>query len=282
MNASPPLKMALNKLRRPLRSLRAAARSALVKAQQSSTTVSQRIFDLLFQKRPDDQSHPPVIINSYNRLDSLKLLVNWLESAGVAQIIILDNCSTYKPLLDYLDSLSHRVVKLRENLGPDALWKSPIWREVRRAKFVYTDPDVVPCDSCPKDLLERMSALLDRYPLHSKVGLGLRIDDLPAHYSLRDKVIQWEGRFWESAIEPDVYEATVDTTFAMYRPYGGRGGQRSLRLGGNCVARHTPWYADSSNPSAEELNYQNSIAPEMSWWTQSDRASSIRRALVGN
>ena len=41
----------------------------------------------------------PIIINSFNRLTTLKLLVSSLEKRGYTNIYILDNCSTYPALL---------------------------------------------------------------------------------------------------------------------------------------------------------------------------------------
>ena len=49
-----------------------------------------------------DHRQVPVIINSFNRLGSLRRLVGWLLRAGQQKIVIIDNASRYQPLLDYL------------------------------------------------------------------------------------------------------------------------------------------------------------------------------------
>ena len=43
-----------------------------------------------------------VIINRFNRVSSLRRLVKWLLDAGQKNVIIIDNASTYAPLLEYL------------------------------------------------------------------------------------------------------------------------------------------------------------------------------------
>lgn len=48
----------------------------------------------------------PIFIVSYNRLEDLKLLISRLEKDGYNNIIILDNFSTDKSLLEYLNGLA--------------------------------------------------------------------------------------------------------------------------------------------------------------------------------
>ena len=53
---------------------------------------------------------PPIVICSRDRVWCLRRLVDWLERAGHERIVIVDNASTYEPLLDYLDGSPHQVV----------------------------------------------------------------------------------------------------------------------------------------------------------------------------
>ena len=36
------------------------------------------------------------------------------------------------------------------------------------------------------------------------------------HYKLKEKVIEWESVFWKEEIEPNIFKALIDTTFAVY------------------------------------------------------------------
>ena len=62
----------------------------------------------------------PVFINCRDRLAPLRTLVEWLEQAGSTEVYLLDNDSTYEPLLDYYSQTPHTVVRLGRNWGKDA------------------------------------------------------------------------------------------------------------------------------------------------------------------
>lgn len=211
----------------------------------------------------------PVVINSFNRLCWLQQLVAWLRDAGMRRILVIDNASTYPPLLRYLAGLRDaEVVPLGRNAGSFALWRTPAWRRVKHGWYVYTDPDVIPVETCPTDVVRRLHEVLLRHPHAHKAGLGLRIDDVPDGFPRRAEVMRWELPYWSRPLEPGVYDAPVDTTFALYRPWA-RGGWwiPAVRTGAPLMARHMPWYADASRPDAEELHYRSVISRPSTYWT---------------
>jgi len=197
----------------------------------------------------------PVIINCRDRLTCLRALVGWLERAGHGNIILLDNDSSYPPLLDYLKASPHRVERPGRNLGHTAPWQVDSLAVLLRTQwFVYTDPDVVPDESCPADLVERLHDILEEQPAYVKAGPALRTDDLPDHYLRKAEVIGHERQFYAKPIAADLYESFIDTTFALYRPgttYSHGPALRSTRY----RARHLAWYVDSANPGEEEAYY---------------------------
>lgn len=213
----------------------------------------------------------PVVINNYNRYASLKKLVSWLEHNGYENIYILDNGSTYPPLLDWYGQCRHKVVRLK-NLGHLALWKIPLFKRIRWNYFVYTDADVVPREECPHDVLGFFLQKLMQYPELDKIGFGLALDDLPDHYRLKTEVIAWERRYWEKEVEPGIYDAIIDTTFALYRPFTSpkedqAWDMRAFRTDTPYIARHLPWYQDTSNFDEEEQYYIRT-ASHISTWTE--------------
>ena len=200
----------------------------------------------------------PILIACRDRVDALRRLVAWLERAGQERIFLIDNDSAFEPLLEYYESSPHSVVRLGMNVGPQDFWASGIVTSlVNGNRYVVTDPDVVPTEDCPLDALDYFSELLDRHQNRLKVGFGLRIDDLPMYYKHRDAVQKWEAKFWEEEVSPGVFDADIDTTFALYRSdvdsfvYG-----PALRTGAPYVVRHEPWYVDLSNESAEGRFYR--------------------------
>lgn len=184
----------------------------------------------------------PVIINCRDRVTPLRALVRWLERAGHEHIYLLDNASTYEPLLDYYRETVHHVVRLNGNYGCRALWTTNIVRT--DSWFVYTDPDCVPLEECPDDAVTFLHELLLRYPDQPKAGLGLYLDDAPrAPLEHELRLLQPNPPHWQGEIEPGVYDSWVDTTFALYRP-GSEWVLPAIRTGYPYQCRHVSpsWY----------------------------------------
>lgn len=214
----------------------------------------------------------PVFIPVRDRVTPLRRLVDWLERAGQQEIWLIDNLSTYEPVLEYLSSSRHHVVRCDYNFGHRSPWLTgSVQRYAHRRFFVVSDPDVVPDDACPLDALDHFRVLLERYSDVDKVGFGLRIDDLPSTYPLAEDVRRWEARFWSREVESGVFRADIDTTFALYRPLDRRHDEgRALRTGAPYVARHTPWYVDASNLSDEEAYYRAHADSTLSNWDRDE------------
>ena len=90
----------------------------------------------------------PIIINNRNRVTFLKQMISSLESKGYHNIYIIDNKSSYQPLLDYYKKSKHKIFYLDENVGFLSLWKSGIYKQFKNNFFVYSDSDVVPTENC--------------------------------------------------------------------------------------------------------------------------------------
>ncbi|CAN5505265.1 hypothetical protein BH23ACT3_BH23ACT3_01390 [soil metagenome] len=212
----------------------------------------------------------PVFIPVRDRVTPRLAVIDWLERAGQEEIWLIDNASTYEPLLAFLADTPHQVVRLDRNLGHRSPWMSgAVQRQAHGRYFIVTDPDVVPDPGCPLDALDHFRSLLDRRHMFHKAGFGLRTDDLPDTYALAAEVREWEARFWRSDIqvESGVYHADIDTTFALYKHLDIRHDDHlSLRTGPPYVARHLPWYVDSANLSAEERYYRTHADPSISNW----------------
>jgi len=210
----------------------------------------------------------PVIIISRDRLDCLQKLVDWLErTPGIGTIHIVDNASTWPPLVDYLDRSPHTVHRLEVNLGHHAPWVTGLVAAVSGSPFVVTDPDVIPDETCPPDVIARFRAILERHPEVDKAGFGLRLDDLPERFAHRDAVVRWESKFWKDEIEPGVFRADIDTTFALYRPGRDHKTFRAARTAAPYVARHLPWYSATNAPTVEDVYYREHADPAIATWT---------------
>jgi len=230
---------------------------------------------------PESIKQYPIIITTRDRLEPLLPLVAWLEKIGQQEIWFCDNQSTYPPLVEYLQATKYQVRFNEINLGHRGPWLSGLVTELGLdCHFIISDPDVVPCAECPNDVLAIFEATLNEHPEIDKVGFGLRIDDLPEHFSHADSVRLFEAQWWKSIYKPGFYFSPIDTTFAMYRPGEGHQNQKSLRAAPPYVARHLPWYQDSANPSADARYYVEHADSLIINWERKVLPATLRAQLL--
>jgi hypothetical protein len=204
----------------------------------------------------------PIFVTCRDRVRDLRHLIDWLERAeGVGPITLLDNQSTYPPLVDYLSRTPHGVIELERNFGSRALWDAGLVPD--DSSFVVTDPDILPIKACPLDALAHLHRLLDEHPTRSKVGLGLYFED-----------VDFPSKAWERTLvsvnretSPGVFDSLIDTTFALYRP-GASFEYEAIRTGWPYLARHMSWYV--TEPDAEDAYYleRAEIGPTGSSWKE--------------
>lgn len=211
----------------------------------------------------------PIIINNFNRLTTLKKLINSLEIRGYFNIKIIDNKSTYPELLEYYKSINYKVYRLNKNIGFKALWKTRAFLDHMFDYFCYTDSDLEIIKECPDDFMKVFYNYLKSNSDVHKIGFSLKIDDLPNHYNKKNEVIKWESKFKENKVDGNFYVAPIDTTFALYRPFSKRGKRdgsvKMIRTGYPYEMRHLPWYVDSNNLNDEEIYYLNSVKKPTHW-----------------
>lgn len=197
----------------------------------------------------------PIFIISYNRTETLRLCVERFMQDGYKNIIILDNASTNKEHLKYLKSLPCKVCFLEKNYKSRVLWECGLFKEIiDKEYYVLTDPDVLPIKQCPTNYVEEFFQILQQYPEKTKAGFSLKLDDLPEDYIFKYDIIRFESFYWENRLpyKFTIYDAPIDTTFALYRPmqegwdykkqfYNG------IRTGGQYIARHLGWYPNQYN-----------------------------------
>ena len=221
----------------------------------------------------------PIIINNFNRLTTLTLLISSLKSRGYNNIYIIDNASTYPPLLKYYEECPYTIFRLKKNIGHKSIWKTGIYKKFWKGFYVYTDSDIVPDENCPDNFIEHFHQIMMRYPLATKVGFGLKLDDLPSS-PLQKTILEAETRYWKFQVEKDLFRAPIDTTFALYRPFSKTNVNWYMlhfRTAGKYIARHLPWYNDTNNLSNEEEFYLRSCSKNISTYARmSEPAESFK------
>lgn len=195
----------------------------------------------------------PIFIPTRDRLTDLQALLEWLRDNGYWNVCLIDNDSTYPPLVKFLKDVDdhdgpYGLVHLTTNYGSRCPWL-PHLAHLRQGFYVVTDPDVVPTEACPANLVGHLAGLLERHDV-PKAGVGLYTRDLGTsfHDWYRETTFQRADR-WLG----DCFSAPVETTFALYRP-GSEFTFEAVRSAHPYEARHLSWYREGS-PTDEDKYY---------------------------
>lgn len=211
-----------------------------------------------------------------DRVTYARRCVEALTTAGL-DVVIVDHDSHWGPALEWTEEIlcdepfHYPDVYYHENHHPRDLWRAdgPIAREIQPGeRYIVTDCDVVPDDTCPPDWPAYLSTLLDEHLTAVKAGLALRTDDLPPWFASRSEVQGWEAQYQPPRARPvgswSAVWADIDTTLAMYRAPGPFRLGPAIRTTAPYVARHLPWYEDSAN-LPEELQFYAARAEHGHW-----------------
>ncbi len=228
----------------------------------------------------------PCFIISFNRLTFLKRQLEYLLKHPRLEVIIVDNCSTYQPLLTYIETLKMEdsnqrgihVHSMDENYGHTVVWNMELSLfHARNTPYIVTDCDIIP-DHVKHDYIDMMEMALNNYPQYNKVGLGLNTNNIPVGFPKRDEVINHETKvIHRKEIDSQIFfEAPVDTTFAMYRAgyhnasvWGTesqewQGQCKSLRMKKPYEASHLGWHI--TKKTEEDEYYFKSCLPTVGHW----------------
>lgn len=226
--------------------------------------------DDIIKGKAYDSFSTPIFINVRDRVDCLKKLINWLLDAGYTNIHLLDNASTYQPLLEYFKRIDNdsrvKIHFLKKNLGHKALWDSNILEKLQIDRpYVYSDPDVIPDQNCPKDVVKRLFDLLEANPYCIKAGLGLHYEDIT--YAQSSKMKKYESQYYTVPVGDNAYFANLDTTFALYRNIRFYTYFSCIRTTGDMMVRHIPWYYEKEKDvPLDEQYYMKHANTSSSFW----------------
>lgn len=217
---------------------------------------------------------------SYNLLESTRKMAEFFVECGHEPIII-DNGSTYPPLLEWLKTCPYKVVStngIELSTFNRFVWEIPNLLDGIDNYYAVTDCDLG-FDGVPKDFCEVLANHIERSEGILKCGLSIRISDLPDN-AYANRYREAEKNNFSSEDKYGFYGIAVDTTFAVYskdrcnnldkmwRPQGTPVPQsfldnfyfyRSHRSPEPYTCKHIQWYADINNLS-DEQQYNLKIA----------------------
>jgi hypothetical protein len=217
-------------------------------------------------------------------------LARLLACPDVGDVHVVDHGSIGEPMLALLASIAGPVgsserrvhVHWKPNAHPRDLWTNGTLESIVKPgeRFLVTDCDVMaPGDWRGQDWLKHLHRLLDAFPHVVKAGLQLSLA-IPVAHPQREEIMQWEANYRRAdqlrripgALMGDpayCYEASVDTTLALYRDLGPYALDPALRTAyTDFEAKHLPWSEWALDPLiAEELAFYEEHAEHGHWRT---------------
>ena len=213
------------------------------------------------------ETQRPIFIPVFNNASYAEWIVAQLLKLNSFPIIILDNKSSVQcqKRLEELSLNEHvHVISLETNYGPHFILENKRVLDYLPEKFVLTDPDLLLGDDLPRDFIDTLVKVSNRFKI-GKVGLALEVPpssffspnlsgdplykDHAKHseISLRRDSSHPESIFWrfqlENDMDLDLYLAPVDTTFAVYnKEFFNPPSVEAIRVAGNFTCLHRPWY----------------------------------------
>lgn len=226
----------------------------------------------------------PIFVICRDRLTVLEeSLRSYMENIDTVRTpvtyILHDNGSTFPPMLKFLDEMDNdsniEVVRGKRNdLNAVSNTISEYMKSCNSPYYIVTDPDIA-LDNVPGDILEYYAHILHTLKV-KVVGPMLRIDDLPNHYPLKNKVRSSHSRqFWHK--EPSTLEwkgnnyhyqhAHIDTTFGMYRKgFKFKNLNPGIRTYAPYAAKHLDWYLDPEDLKEDQIHYSKHASKAISHW----------------
>lgn len=219
--------------------------------------------------RPE-MSDIPMVIIAYNNLFFVRRFVDQVRRMP-NPIVILDNNSTYAPLLEWYAAAERELEGRLSVRRMDRNYGHRVHERVDLPPvYLLSDPDLDLNPRMPVDVAERLLRVSER---HGAYKTGLALDISEPHTFIKkdgcgDLVLSIETRYYSQRVDdPEyvVYQAPVDTTFCLVNAAYDKGVH--VRVGGDFTAKHLPWY--------EGYLLQNVPRDELDAWRTNNVSSSI-------
>lgn len=218
----------------------------------------------------------PIVILNRDRLNPLVEQVAVLKSKGYNNIIVIDNQSTYQPLLDWyslnlVDVFYNNITANSNTAFRDLVAaKHPKFTAIVSNWYVFNDSDIIPLSTVPDNFVDDLVYYAIRHQ-KTKVGMSIKIDDINLDYPLNAWVHGYESSYWTNGIkdgEVELYPHPIDTTFAVHAPNTQpTWSNDTLRVGVPYIVKHAPFYYDPENLPDDEKYYLAHMNKQSSNWS---------------
>jgi len=221
----------------------------------------------------------PIVTIGYNNLFFMRNFINQLKRFD-NPIIILDNKSTFEPMLEYYEEIKRELGSKIEIRLLNKNYGSNVTVQLKHTLpnvFILSDCDLQLNPRMPKNVSDILLNLSNKYKTF-KVGLALNIADKDQfldckNYTGGQSIYDWEKKYWLNPIKDSKYElysALIDTTFSLVN-YNYESGNH-IRIAGDFTAKHLPWY---KNYMKEHISQR-----ELKFWKEGNNSSSILNSCI--
>jgi hypothetical protein len=216
----------------------------------------------------------PLYVPTFNNPTYTRNFLNQVDGLNFSRIIILDNKSTYQPMIDLLAQIDskYEVIRLEENYGPHYILRNPDYYKTLPDIFSLSDPDVEFPKNISGNFQEEMINIGIKYRF-GKVGFAIEV---PSESEFLELVVnldgklrnmhEWEQQFWQNQIDKTstgdpIFQTTLDTQFAIYNKefFSPEERYKALRIGGKFTSKHLGFYKESIVPK-EESDFYRSVS----------------------
>jgi hypothetical protein len=218
----------------------------------------------------------PVVIISWNNYYFVKNFIEQLKKYK-NPIIILDNNSNYKPLLYYYKDIKSELGDRIDIRLLDKNYGHKVYKQLKNTLpdiYILSDPDLELNPKMPQNFDKLLLSISKKYKSY-KVGAALDLSDKDKfincpNYTNDKNIYDWESQFWTNKIDDKDYElyyADTDTTFCLVNNKFEKDESKNIRIAGNFIAKHLPWY--------ENYIKNNISSDEIENWKNNNKSSSI-------
>lgn len=215
-----------------------------------------------------------IFIMNWNWLEWTKQQADFFASCG-HNVIIVDNNSTYPPLLEWYKTCPYHIVhtgKAKLSTYNRFVWEMRLPDIYTNDNYYAVTDSDLGFEGVPKDFAQVLTDDIERSKGILKSGLALSINDLPSN-AYANRYRESEKNNFNNQDKYGFYDIPVDTTFAVYSKdrckniadmwkapgdsvpdsfLDNRYFYRSHRSPAPYIVKHLPWYMDINNLTDEQ------------------------------
>jgi len=186
----------------------------------------------------------PALVIAYNQYTYIRQMIEQLDPY-IKEIIVIDNHSTFPPLLSYYEKdFHHKLLRQSKNHGHGVYLRDDIQELVGKV-YLLTDPDLEWNPNLPSTWVQDLLNISNKFQA-LRVGFALDISasDIRKDISVCGYSVQeWESAFWKNPIQDpryELYAAPIDTTLSLVNKNFPNGPY--IRVAGDYTCKHKPWH----------------------------------------